>query len=68
MSDSKHSHNHHNHDHHRGQSAGWKPHRDWRVYVAVVLMLGAMLAYVMSDDESLQPGGGPPAAPVPAAE
>ncbi|MGQ0633661.1 MAG: hypothetical protein ACT4QC_03545 [Planctomycetaceae bacterium] len=32
-----------------------RAHKDWRVWVAVVLMLAAMLAYVLSFDESLQP-------------
>ncbi len=33
-------------------------HRDWRVWLAVAIMLGAMFMYVMSMDESLAPGGG----------
>lgn len=32
-------------------------HKDWRTWTALVLMLVAMLAYVMSDDEALAPGG-----------
>jgi hypothetical protein len=32
-------------------------HKDWRAWTAVVLMLGAMVVYVLSDDEALQPGG-----------
>jgi hypothetical protein len=32
-------------------------HRDWRFWVAIVLMLAAMAAYVLSNDEALQPGG-----------
>ncbi len=40
-----------------GRKTGkWAPHRDWRVWVAVGLMLLAMVAYVMSFDESLRPG------------
>jgi hypothetical protein len=31
-------------------------HKDWRVWVAVGLMLVAMLTYVMSMDESVRPG------------
>ena len=27
-----------------------RPHRDWRVWVAVLLMLGMILVYVTSDD------------------
>lgn len=52
----------HSHDHAHTQKRGL--HRDWRVWVIVGLMLAAMFAYVMSDDESLQPSGGQPKAPV----
>lgn len=45
----------------------WLPHRDWRVYVGVVLMLIAMFAYLATMDESLPPGG-PVGQPMPAAE
>jgi hypothetical protein len=46
----------HHHEHRHGPL--WRRlHRDWRVWLAVVLMLAAMFAYVMSNDESLQPGG-----------
>ena len=35
----------------------WKhAHRDWRVWIAVVLMLVAILAYLMTDSLSLRPG------------
>ncbi len=45
----------------------WKRlHRDWRAWLAVILMLAAMLAYVMSDDEAIQPAG-KPQQPMPAA-
>ena len=54
-----HKHGHDDHAHHHGPA--WKRlHRDWRVWVAVGLMLAAMLAYVASMDESLRPGGGTP--------
>ena len=43
----------------------WLPHRDWRVYLGVALMLMAMFAYLATMDESLWPGG-PAAQPVPA--
>ena len=33
-------------------------HKDWRAWVAIILMLGAMVAYVLSMDESIRPGGG----------
>jgi hypothetical protein len=34
-------------------------HRDWRLWLAVILMLAAMAAYVMTMDESLLPGPEP---------
>jgi hypothetical protein len=35
----------------------WKrAHRDWRVWLAVVLMLALILVYVMTDSLSLRPG------------
>jgi hypothetical protein len=43
--------------HGHGGAPFWKNlHRDWRVWAAVFLMLAAMVIYVMTDDESLQPG------------
>jgi hypothetical protein len=33
-------------------------HKDWRLWVAVGLMLAAMGMYVLSLDESVQPGSG----------
>ena len=37
----------------------WKhAHRDWRVWVAVVLMIGLILVYVMTNNLSLRPGKG----------
>ena len=56
----------HNHDTPRS-SARKGLHRNWRLWVVVGLMLAAMIAYVISDDESLQPGGDPPGEPMPAA-
>lgn len=54
----------HNHQTHPRQS---RPiHHKWWFWVAVILMLGSMFAYVMTDDESLQPGGGE-GPPMPAA-
>ena len=57
---------HHNHPDHHEHSPKRGLHQDWRVWVAVVLMLGAMLVYVFSEDESDQPGQ-PPGERVPAA-
>ena len=31
-------------------------HRDWRIWIAVVLMLVLILVYVMTDNLSLRPG------------
>ena len=60
-----HAHSHaHSGEHHR---PGWQPHRDWRVW-GVVLMLIAMAAYVLSQNEALSPvgdGEAVPAAPAP---
>lgn len=56
----QHDHNH-QHDHKHGhQHAGKRNqglHKDWRLWVVVILALAAMAMYVMSDDEALQPGG-----------
>jgi hypothetical protein len=50
---------------HRGSNDRWLPHKDWRVYVGVALMLIAMFVYLATMDESLPPGG-PAQQPVPA--
>ena len=34
-------------------SKGKRLHKDWRVWVAVILMLAAMIIYVLSLDDSL---------------
>lgn len=45
-------------------------HRDWRIWLAVILMLAAMAAYLLTMDEQIvpgaPPGGNPPAANAPA--
>ncbi len=69
MTQHDHKHEHHGHDHHgHGHSSRKKRglHKDWRTWVVVVLVLAAMLMYVVSDDESIQPSG-KTAPPVPAA-
>jgi hypothetical protein len=47
------------------KSEARKLHRDWRVWAAVGVMLGCMLIYILTLDESIgpntQPSGGPPA-------
>ena len=54
-----HNHDHPHHEHSREPKGPWwkHVHRDWRVWVGVVLMIVAMAVYVMSLDESLRPGG-----------
>ena len=37
----------------------WHPHKDWRVWTAVVLMLALVLVYVVTDNLSLRPGKAP---------
>ena len=60
-------HGHHGHEGHGHQ--GKRPvHKDWRLWFAVVLMLVAMAVYVLSDDESITPGGPEQAMPAASAE
>lgn len=59
------THEHEHHEHHHATKRGL--HKDWRAWLLVFLMLAAMFAYVMSDNESLQFGGRPSQQPVPAA-
>lgn len=60
----------HQRDHHHGgerhQAAAQRRglHKDWRVWVGVILMLAAMGAYVFTMDESIQPPAEPGGAPV----
>ena len=42
------------------------PHKDWRLWLAVLLMLAAMMTYVMTMDEAIPPGGAV-GQPIPAA-
>jgi hypothetical protein len=40
------------------RSPYWKrAHRDWRIWVAVLLMIAGMVVYVMSEDLSFRPRG-----------
>jgi len=57
MNQHNHKHDHHGDHHSSGHRKNQGLHKDWRLWVAVVLMLGAMAMYVLSDDESIQPGG-----------
>jgi hypothetical protein len=44
-------------DHAQPRRHFWKhAHKDWRVWIAVLLMLLAMLIYVTTDNLSLRPG------------
>jgi hypothetical protein len=48
--------NHSKHQHEaEGKSIIWKPHKDWRVWVALLLMLAAILTYVVTLDDSIIP-------------
>ena len=51
-----HSHNHSKHGHAANrESIVWKPHKDWRVWVALLLMLAAIVTYVLTLDDSIIP-------------
>lgn len=51
---------HHQHDHeHEGEKKKMRLHKDWRAWVVVLLMLGGMVMYIASLDESEGPGGQP---------
>ncbi|TWU18949.1 hypothetical protein [Allorhodopirellula heiligendammensis] len=58
---SKHNQPNHGHDHSQAADhsakSGKKIHHDWRFWTAIVLMLLAMGAYVLSLDEAVRPGG-----------
>ncbi|MBN2578212.1 MAG: hypothetical protein JXB10_04405 [Pirellulales bacterium] len=45
------------HEHGHSHPKKYRPHKDWRAWVAVLLMLGAILVYVFSLDESVGPSG-----------
>lgn len=54
----------HKHAHERGAGKPARPkfdlsglHKDWRTWVVIGLMLAAMGIYVLTLDESIQPGG-----------
>ena len=44
---------------HQGRPYWTRAHRDWRVWVGVVLMLALMIVYLMSDDLAWRPRGQP---------
>jgi hypothetical protein len=49
-------HSHHGNHQHSHDAPKKKIHHDWRFW-AVILMLGAMLLYVVTNDEAVEPGG-----------
>jgi hypothetical protein len=61
---------HHQHDHeHEDEKKKLQLHKDWRAWLVVLLMLGGMLIYISTLDDSEGPGGQPqPAMDAPAAE
>jgi len=52
MNQSKHDHHHH-HDHQHHEKPPRQFHKDWRVWTAVILILAAMAAYVLTNEEVL---------------
>ena len=50
---------HHNHgttsSHGNTKKSGRKLHRNWRVWLAVIMILGAMVAYILTLDETVWP-------------
>ena len=54
MASHSHEHSHRGHDE-KKESSIWKPHKDWRVWVALLLMLAAILTYVLTLDDSIMP-------------
>lgn len=56
MSQKNHDHKHSNSHNHQKASSGSGIHRDWRFW-GVIAMLVAIVLYVMTMDESLEPAG-----------
>jgi hypothetical protein len=54
---SKHNHEHSGTHQHSHKPQSRAPHKDWRAWVVVGLMLAAMVAYILSDNESIEPDG-----------
>jgi hypothetical protein len=51
----KHSESHRQAKRDEGESSGKKLHKDWRVWLAVGIMLAAMIMYVLTLDDSIVP-------------
>ena len=47
------SHEHAKHQH--GNKGKWQLHKDWRAWLAVILMMAAVIMYVLSLDDSIVP-------------
>jgi hypothetical protein len=57
MSKENHGNRHGHHDHgHPQHKSGGGLHKDWRMWTVVLLMVAAMAVYILSFDESLEPG------------
>ncbi len=64
----KHDHKHgHEHKHHSGHATKKPPHKDWRLWAVVGLMLAAIAGYVLTMNESIIPGRSSEEPEVPAA-
>lgn len=51
-----HSRNHSKHGHEETRASGvWKLHKDWRAWLAILLMLLGIVMYVFSLDDSIIP-------------
>jgi hypothetical protein len=63
----EHQHGHHHSGHHHEEKPARQYHKDWRVWVAIVVILVAMGVYVLTNGEVLRPAPPPqqsaPAAP-----
>lgn len=55
--DHDHKHHHDGKQHHHSGGKKTALHKNWVTWVVVGLMLGAMVIYVLSDNESLWPKG-----------
>jgi len=69
MTEHEHAHHHSGHhrsSHHHEEKPARQYHKDWRVWVAIVVILVAMGVYVLTNGEVLRPST-PPEPSVPAA-
>ena len=54
MSNQSHEHAKHRHGN-KAASSKWQLHKDWRAWLAVILMVAAVVMYVLSLDDSIVP-------------